>query len=383
MAKVETILIDSNKPTNSEIEEYRHLVSEMKREIRFMDEKYGENWDNVAKSDYLRLTSLEEKLDKIQAKYPNYNFKNNENGGKNRMKNENRNQEFLRQLKEEKEINMTNIEVRATGTQYAPVENNSQVEVPQNLVKGILMEAQRQNELFNRVHMIHTSQNTKLNVGSYQQMELAQLDEFEEISMQDFSVSHCEIVMNRYGTGSRLSRRLIQASNFDVMQHCCLLFGDRLGLTCEKEVVRVLQANNKVQKVGYLADDVYETPLNALVKGLLKLKPVDRAQAVCVCSPDYFEKCVLQQDGNGRNQLSYSLDGVRPSIMGVPVVVSDALETGAYIGNFGRAVVACVNIEHIKAVDMPNVHAVDIFLNAYFGVAVQMPEAVVRIEFQA
>ena len=375
--KVETILIDSSKPTNSEIEEYRHLVSEMKREIRWMDEKYGEKWENVAKSDYLRLTSLEEKLDKIQAKYPNYNFKNNEMKGNEKMKNENRNQEFLRQLKEEKEINMTDIEVRATGTQYAPVSGNSQVEVPQNLVAGILMEAERSNELFHRVHMIRTSQNTKLNVGAYQQEELAKLEEFEEISMKDFAISHCEVVMNRYGTGSRLSRRLIQASNFDVMQHCCLLFGDRLALTCEKEVVRVLEANNKMKEVA-----MSESALNDLVKAVLNLKPVDRAQAVVVASPSFFEACVLEQDKNGRNQLSYNLDGIRHAVMGVPVVVSDALESGAYVGNFGRGVVACVNIENIKAVDAPQVHAVDLFLNCYFGVEVQMPEAVVRIKQQ-
>ena len=292
------------------------------------------------------------------------------------------NKEFLKQLKEEKEINMNEIEIRGTGTQYAP-EGNSQIEVPQNLVAGILMEAQRSNELFKRVHMIQTSQDTKLNVGSYQQEELAQLDEFEQINMKDFATNHVEVVMNRYGTGTRVSRRLIQASNFDVMQHCQLLMGDRLGLTCENKVIQALEAHENVQKVGYLADDVYETPLNALVKGLLKLKPVDRSQAVCVCSPAYFEACLLQQDGNGRNQLSYDLQSVRPSVMGVPVVVSDALESGAYIGNFNRAVVACVNIEGIKAVDEPSVNAVDVFLNAYFGVAVQMPEAVVRIEFQA
>lgn len=344
-------------------------IEDLKMEKRQILQRAVDNNVSLTKSENKRL----QEIDKIL----------NENGGKKMENRENRNQEFLRQLKEEKEIDMSNIEIRAVGSQYAPESGNSRIEVPQNLVKGILMEAQRSNELFNRVHMIQTSQNTKLNVGSYQQMELAQLDEFEEINMQDFQTSHVEVVMNRYGTGSRLSRRLIQASNFDVMQHCQLLMGDRLGMTCEKEVLRVLQANDQIQKVGYLADDVYETPLNALVKGLLKLKPVDRSQAVCVCSPEYFEKCVLQQDGNGRNQLSYSLDGVRPSVMGVPVVVSDALESGAYIGNFGRAVVACVNIENIKAVDMPNVHAVDVFLNAYFGVAVQMPEAVVRIEFQA
>lgn len=299
----------------------------------------------------------------------------NQNVMKGNDKMENRNQEFLRQLKEEKEINMTDIEVRATGTQFAPAENNSQVEVPQNLVSGILLEAARSNELFHRVHMIQTSQNTKLNVGSYQQEELAKLAEFEEINMQDFATGHVEVELNRYGTGSRISRRLIQASNFDVLQHCQLLFGDRLGLTCEKEVVRVLAANDQIKEVA-----ASESSLNDLVKAVLKLKPVDRASAVVVASPAFFESCVLEQDKNGRNQLAYSLEGIRHSVMGVPVVVSDALESGAYVGNFSRAVVACVNLESIKAVDAPQVHAVDLFLNAYFGVAVQMPEAVVRIK---
>ena len=379
MAKVETILIDSSKPTQSEIEEYHHLISEMKREIRWMDEKYGEKWDNVAKSDYLRLTSLEEKLDKIQAKYPNYNFKNNETR-KESVKMTNK--EILEQLKEEKEINMAEIEVRyGTGTQYAPTEF-SHVEVPQNLVKGILMEAERSNEVFKRVHKIQTSQDTKLNVGAYQQEQLMQLAEFQQINMQDFATAHVEVVMNRYGTGTRVSKRLIQASNFDVMQHVQLLIGDRLGLTCEMMAINTLATDNKVQKVQYGAD-ADDTPLNAMVKALLKLKPVDRAQAVVVCSPAYFEECVLERDAVGRNQLSYELQSIRPTVMGVPVVVSDALTQGAYVGNFNRAVVACVNIESIKAVDEPSVHAVDVFLNCYLGCAVQMPEAVVRIEPQA
>lgn len=299
-------------------------------------------------------------------------------GNENKM---NKNKEFLKQLKEEKEINMSEIEVRATGTQYAPSENNSQVEVPQNLVAGILMEAQRSNELFHRVHMIQTSQDTKLNVGAYQQEELAQLDEFEQINMKDFTTNHVEVVMSRFGTGTRVSKRLIQASNFDVLHHCQLLMGDRLGLTCEKLVIRALEANAKVQKVGYITGDVYETPLNAIVKALLKLKPVDRAQSVIVCSPNFFEKAVLQQDSNGRNMLSWELSGIRPTVMGVQVVVSDALETGAYVGNFNRAVVACVNLESVKAVDEPSVHAIDVFLNSYVGCAVQMPEAVVRVEY--
>ena len=124
------------------------------------------------------LTETQEKrLNQINMWLENQTEIRNQKGNENNM---NKNKEFLRQLKEEKEVNMSEIEVRATGTQYAPSENNSQVEVPQNLVSGILMEAQRSNELFHRVHMIQTSQDTKLNVGAYQQEELAQLDEFEQ-----------------------------------------------------------------------------------------------------------------------------------------------------------------------------------------------------------
>ena len=65
--------------------------------------------------------------------------------------------------------------------------------------------------------------------------------------------------------------------------------------------------------------------------------------------------------------------------MGVPVVVSDALADGAYIGNFRRALVACVNLEELTAKDEPKVHAVDVFMNVYLGASVQMPEAVVRL----
>ena len=69
------------------------------------------------------------------------------------------NKEFLKQLEEKRELNIEDLdkELRQVGTQYAPVAGGTtQVEVPQNIMAGILMEAQRTNEIFGRCTFIAT-----------------------------------------------------------------------------------------------------------------------------------------------------------------------------------------------------------------------------------
>ena len=368
MAKVEVESFKSDAYIEAEIKETEAIIKSLLQ---------------MALSEKRSLDSVEQdKLEHYQNKLQNLK---NQRFGNRKEEKRMTNKEFLKQLEEKRELNIEDLdkELRQVGTQYAPVaDGTTQVEVPQNIMAGILMEAQRTNEIFGRCTFIATSQDTKLNVGAYQQEELAQLKEFQEINMKDFDTDHVEVVLNRYGTGTRVSKRLVASSNFDIMQHVRLLMGDRLGLTAEKLAIKALDKGvtaGKVAKVEYTD----AKPLEALVKALLKLKPVDRAQAVVVCSPEFFEKAILEEDANGRNKLSYELQQIRPTVMGVPVVVSDALADGAYIGNFRRAMVACVNLNELVAKDEPSVHAVDVFLNVYMGASVQMPEAVVRLAPQA
>lgn len=289
-----------------------------------------------------------------------------------------KNNEFLRELRNAKEVNIADMQLRAVGTNHS-TSATSKVKVAENLVDGIVTEAQKTNEIFSKAKLILTSNDTRLNIGAYGETQMQELEEFGEIQMKDFEVSQVVVPLKRYGHGSRISRRLINSSNFDVFAHAYQVFGDVLGRQCEKLAVAALEKAVTDTKIAKVEAGEGANYVRAVAQAILKLKPVYRANAAIICSPAAYEELMLAEDSNGRNLLTFELTSIRASFMGVPILVSDGIEDGAYVIDVERALVACINIDTVKAVDEPSVDAVDLYLNTYIGCGVQLPAAAVKI----
>ena len=289
-----------------------------------------------------------------------------------------KNNEFLRELRNAKEVNIADMQLRAVGTNHS-TSASSKVQVAENLVDGIVTEAQKTNEIFSKAKLILTSNDTRLNIGAYGETTMQELEEFGEIQMKDFEVSQVVVPLKRYGHGSRISRRLINSSNFDVFAHAYQVFGDVLGRQCEKLAVAALEQAVTATKIAKVEVGEGANYTRAVAQAILKLKPVYRANAAIICSPAAYEELMLAEDSNGRNLLTFELTSIRASFMGVPILVSDGIEDGAYVIDVERALVACINIDTVKAVDEPSVDAVDLYLNTYIGCGVQLPAAAVKI----
>ena len=289
-----------------------------------------------------------------------------------------KNNEFLRELRNAKEVNIADMQLRAVGTNHS-TSATSRVQVAENLVDGIVTEAQKTNEIFSKAKLILTSNDTRLNIGAYGETTMQELEEFGEIQMKDFEVSQVVVPLKRYGHGSRISRRLINSSNFDVFAHAYQVFGDVLGRQCEKLAVAALEQAVTATKIEKVEAGEGANYARAVAQAILKLKPVYRANAAIICSPAAYEELMLAEDAQGRNLLTFELTSIRASFMGVPILVSDGIEDGAYVIDVERALVACINIDTVKAVDEPSVDAVDLYLNTYIGCGVQLPAAAVKI----
>ena len=289
-----------------------------------------------------------------------------------------KNTEFLKELRNAKEVNIADMQLRAVGTNHS-TSATSKVHVAENLVDGIVTEAQKTNEIFSKAKLILTSNDTRLNIGAYGESTMQELEEFGEIQMKDFEVSQVVVPLKRYGHGSRISRRLINSSNFDVFAHAYQVFGDVLGRQCEKLAVAALEKAVTDTKIAKVEAGEGANYVRAVAQAILKLKPVYRANAAIICSPAAYEELMLAEDSNGRNLLTFELTSIRASFMGVPILVSDGIEDGAYVIDVERALVACINIDTVKAVDEPSVDAVDLYLNTYIGCGVQLPAAAVKI----
>ena len=213
---VETILIDSSKPTQSEIEEYRHLISEMKREIRWMDEKYGEKWENVAKSDYLRLTSLEEKLDKLQAKYPNYNFKNNEIRKEDKQMD---NKEFRSLLKSGKEL--SDMEYRADSHHVMNVIEGGadySAQRVETLQQAILKKMGEQQVLVQYMPFVEQKGKVKIPCSSNVK-KAVKVSEGEEFPKAYYDLTYLNVDLVKYAQQAILTNELLEDSQLAVQQH--------------------------------------------------------------------------------------------------------------------------------------------------------------------
>ena len=289
-----------------------------------------------------------------------------------------KNTEFLKELRNAKEVNIADMQLRAVGTNHS-TSATSKVRVAENLVDGIVTEAQKTNEIFSKAKLILTSNDTRLNIGAYGETTMQELEEFGEIQMKDFEVSQVVVPLKRYGHGSRISRRLINSSNFDVFAHAYQVFGDVLGRQCEKLAVAALEQAVTATKIAKVEAGEGANYARAVAQAILKLKPVYRANAAIICSPAAYEELMLAEDAQGRNLLTFELTSIRASFMGVPILVSDGIEDGAYVIDVERALVACINIDTVKAVDEPSVDAVDLYLNTYIGCGVQLPAAAVKI----
>lgn len=367
--KAKSALLDEiNNIIDSAIAECRNLTAAEEKLVADYQQIIN-GYDAEIKKENRNHDGLFEKKLKQNTKQKNVNLKGND-----QMKNT----EFLKELRNAKEVNIADMQLRAVGTNHS-TSASSRVQVAENLVDGIVTEAQKTNEIFSKAKLILTSNDTRLNIGAYGETTMQELEEFGEIQMKDFEVSQVVVPLKRYGHGSRISRRLINSSNFDVFAHAYQVFGDVLGRQCEKLAVAALEQAVTATKIAKVEAGEGANYARAVAQAILKLKPVYRANAAIICSPNAYEELMLAEDAQGRNLLTFELTSIRASFMGVPILVSDGIEDGAYVIDVERALVACINIDTVKAVDEPSVDAVDLYLNTYIGCGVQLPAAAVKI----
>ena len=389
VAKVETILIDSSKPTQSEIEEYRHLISEMKHEIRWMDEKYGENWDNVAKSDYLRLTSLEEKLDKLQAKYPNYNFKNNQMKGNEKM--ENRDFEKFLQNDYQKTFEC---EVREVST----MADNNDVKV-QNVANYVVKQLVERADLYGRCQAFSPA-NGVLSIP--REDESNSSDDFEfvgenaslRVDKVHFNVVKAEA--KRLGVAVQVTEQLILNSGIDMQSYVLDLLARKLAKALNKQMVTGNHENGSFE--GLANAKAVEVKASALDSDVMldmvhAMHPDHLDGAVFVMNRKSYNAVAKMKDLSGQYILklerSVAPEQTRYQAFGFPILINDCVaDDEVYFVNFREAYASLMpRSVRVKKIDSDSTNALNatvlLMIDAYFDAVVKNENAIVRYKQQA
>ena len=96
-------------------------------------------------------------------------------------------------------------------------------------------------------------------------------------------------------------------------------------------------------------------------------------------NPTTYSKILMEQDGVGRNLLSYEFDeSLRAKVCGVPIIVSEEVQ-GLYVGNLQDVLAVAVNMNRFEGENLPRQNAVSFTMNVYVGATIKLPKAMRKI----
>lgn len=280
-------------------------------------------------------------------------------------------------LKKEGLVNMTDltVETRAgngvTDSSYVTKKHAR----PDNFLDQVFMDATHDNLLVQLCHVVQSASETKLLIGA-EIGKMVALSELEELQVKDFETAMKTIVPQRMGIGTVVSRLMIETEAFDVASHVQRLFAKSLALTIEAEIAKTLDNADDIP-VAVQAQD--QSVLNTIV-GVLATFPENlRANSVILVNPTTYSKILMEQDGVGRNLLSYEFDeSLRAKVCGVPIIVSEEIQ-GLYVGNLQDVLAVAVNMNRFEGENLPRQNAVSFTMNVYVGATIKLPKAMRKI----
>ena len=359
------------------------IVDEQRNFTRNEQNKFNTYYEFLSKED-------RQKFDKIindmnSSSIFNIEIRQNQNQNVNRKEEEKRmnNNDLNFELREkigknEGLVKLNDLEYRAavvTATADTTLGTNKQHVVPVNFVQGVVMDAVHDNFLLGMVKVVQSENEQRITVADYMG-EMKDLKEMEEIALEDFITAEKQIILNRKGCATMVSRHLINSANFDVQGHVGKIFSHALAVTLEKLVAKALDADteveaNKVQYTGSL--------LKALVAQLAVMPESLRASSAIIMNPQAYQAMLGEEDSVGRNLLDFQYENsLRAKVCGVPVVISEQVQA-VYVGSLRDAVAVGVNVRSLEAEQLPRRDAVSFAMNAYVGATVVLPNAVKKL----
>lgn len=355
------------------------IVDEQRNFTRNEQNKFNTYYDFLSKEDRQKFDKIIDDMNKSSIFKIEIRQNQNRKEEEKRMNNNDLNYELRETIgKNEGLVKLNDLEYRAgvvTATADTTLGTNKQHAVPVNFVQGVVMDAVHDNFLLGMVKVVQSENEQRITVADYMG-EMKDLKEMEEIALEDFITAEKQIVLNRKGCATMVSRHLINSANFDVQGHVGKIFSHALAVTLEKLVAKALDADteveaNKVQYQGSL--------LKALVAQLAVMPESLRASSAIIMNPQAYQAMLGEEDSVGRNLLDFSFENsLRAKVCGVPVIISEQVQA-VYVGSLRDAVAVGVNVRSLEAEQLPRRDAVSFAMNAYVGSCVVLPNAVKKL----
>ncbi len=357
------------------------IVNEQRNFTNTEAQRFNDYYQFLSKEDKKQFDSLINEMNKssifnIELRSQNVNRKEEK-----RMTTNNNDLNYeLRETigKNEGLVKLNDLEYRAavvTATADTNLGTNKQHSVPVNFVQGVVMDACHDNFLLGMVKVVQSENEQRITVADYMG-EMKDLKEMEEIALEDFITAEKQIVLNRKGCATMVSRHLINSANFDVQAHVGKIFSHALAVTLEKLVAKALDADTEVEgaKVQYQG-----SLLKALVAQLAVMPESLRASSAIIMNPQAYQAMLGEEDSIGRNLLDFAFENsLRAKVCGVPVIISEQVQA-VYVGSLRDAVAVGVNVRSLEAEQLPRRDAVSFAMNAYVGSCVVLPNAVKKL----
>ena len=356
------------------------IVDEQRNFTRNEQNKFNTYYDFLSKEDRQKFDKIINDMNSSSIFNIELRSQNENRKEEKRMNNQNDLNYELRETigKNEGLVKLNNLEYRAgvvTATADTTLGTNKQHAVPVNFVQGVVMDAVHDNFLLGMVKVVQSENEQRITVADYMG-EMKDLKEMEEIALEDFITAEKQIVLNRKGCATMVSRHLINSANFDVQAHVGKIFSHALAVTLEKLVAKALDADTEVEgaKVQYQG-----SLLKALVAQLAVMPESLRASSAIVMNPQAYQAMLGEEDSIGRNLLDFAFENsLRAKVCGVPVIISEQVQA-IYVGSLRDAVAVGVNVRSLEAEQLPRRDAVSFAMNAYVGSCVVLPNAVKKL----
>ena len=232
------------------------IVDEQRNFTRNEQNKFNTYYDFLSKEDRQKFDKIIDDMNKSSIFQIEIRQNQNRKEEEKRMNNNDLNFELREKIgKNEGLVKLNDLEYRAavvTATADTTLGTNKQHAVPVNFVQGVVMDACHDNFLLGMVKVVQSENEQRITVADYMG-EMKDLKEMEEIALEDFITAEKQIVLNRKGCATMVSRHLINSANFDVQAHVGKIFSHALAVTLEKLVAKALDADTEVEadKVQY------------------------------------------------------------------------------------------------------------------------------------
>lgn len=333
MAKVETFTFNDDIPTSEDMKMYNEIVNEMRESKNQMDKKYGQGWDGLTRREYDWMMGLSNRKEEIEAKYPNYDFKNKKIKNEIRQKGNDKMENKIKNAKNGEELGQ--VEVRSHHMNYNPAYNGQGSSFEE--AKKVTMQQQVMDLLHkNAVVLDHVVFNEvqgerKLPVAVNNNEKTAIVLENEAFSERDYGVTFKNLECQKLGQMSVVSAESLLDSEVRVD----LLIADQTAKDYSRkmeELILVGATPGKAEGV-LVAEDAHVVEAtgagyDCLVDALYSLPKFARAKAVYVTDNENIKNLRRLVDSNGRPIMEASTNSIgqrgQDLVLGCPVVEVEA-----------------------------------------------------------